>query len=124
MLSLQEQWYHLFVLCCFVFNNLAIIETSGTSFFAGCTLYKIGGHLSKVNNSLTIVILVKINIIISVPTLFQTLTNVQKGLIIAVERPSAITPKEATTVNASQALLEMVKTAQVITDSCLLLLFN
>ena len=40
-----------------------------------------------------------------------------------MERPSAITPKEALTVDASQALLEMVKTAQVITDSCLLLLF-
>ena len=96
---------------------MAIIETSGTSFFAGCTLYKIGGHLSKVNNSLTIVILVKINIIISVPTLFQTLTNVQKGLIIAVGRPSAITPKEALTVHVRQASLEMVKTAQVIIDS-------
>ena len=46
-----------------------------------------------------------------------------KGHIIAVGKPSAITPKEALTVHASQALLEMVKTAQVITDSCLLLLF-
>ena len=59
LLSLQEQWYHFFVLCCFVFNKLAIIETSGTSFFTGCTLYKIGRHLSKVKKSLTIVILVK-----------------------------------------------------------------
>ena len=41
------QWYHLFVLCCFIFNNLTTIEASGTSFVTGCTLYKTGGHLSK-----------------------------------------------------------------------------
>ena len=43
--------------------------------------------------------------------------NVQKGLIIVVERPSALTPKEVATVHVSQASLEMVKTAQVIIDS-------
>ena len=75
----------------------------------------------KRNNTLTIiVILVENNIIISAPTLFQTLTNVQKGLMIVVERPSVVTPKEATTVHGRQASL-MVKPAQVITDSCLLL---
>ena len=63
------------------------------------------------------VIPVKIDIIISFPTLFQTLTNVQLGFIIVVERPSALTPKEALTVHVSQASLEMVKTAQVIIDS-------
>ena len=41
----------------------------------------------------------------------------QLGLIIVVERPSALTPKEALTVHASQASLEMLKTAQVIIDS-------
>ena len=36
LLSLQEKWYHhfvCFVLCCLVFNKLAIIETSGTAHF-------------------------------------------------------------------------------------------
>ena len=75
----------------------------------------------KRNNTLTIiVILVENNIIISASTLFQTLTNLQKGLMILVERPSVVTPKEATTVHVRQASL-MVKPAQVITDSCLLL---
>lgn len=68
----------------------------------------------KRNNTLTIiVILVENNIIISAPTLFQTPTNVQKGLMIVVERPSVVTPKEATTVHGRQASL-MVKPAQVI----------
>ena len=40
LLSSQEQWYHLFVRCCFIFNNLTTIEASGTSFVAGCTLHK------------------------------------------------------------------------------------
>ena len=76
---------------------------------------------SKRNNTLTIiVILVENNIIISASTLFQTLTNLQKGLMILVERPTVVTPKEATTVHVRQASL-MVKPAQVITDSCLLL---
>ena len=57
---------------------------------------------------------VKIDIIISLPTLFQTLTNVQKGFIIAVAKRSAITPKEATTVHVRQASPEMAKTAQVL----------
>ena len=57
------------------------------------------------------------NIIISFPTLFQTLTNVQKGFIIAVATPSVITPKEALTVHVRQVSLEMVKTAQVIINS-------
>ena len=47
-------------------------------------------------------------------TLFQTLTNVQKGFIIAVAKRSAITPKEATTVHVRQASPEMAKTAQVL----------
>ena len=47
LLSSQEQWYHLFVRCCFIFNNLTTIEASGTSFVTGYTLYKTGGHLSK-----------------------------------------------------------------------------
>ena len=47
LLSSQEQWYHVFVPCCFIFNNLTAIEASGTSFVTGCTLYKTGGHLSK-----------------------------------------------------------------------------
>ena len=51
--------------------------------------------------------------------LFQTLTNVQKGFIIAVAKRSAITPKEATTVYVKQVSLGMVKTAQVIIDSYL-----
>ena len=41
----------------------------------------------------------------------------QLGLIIVVEKPSALTPMEALTVHASQVSLEMVKTAQVIIDS-------
>ena len=57
------------------------------------------------------------NIIISFPTLFQTLTNVQLRLIIVVKRQSAITSKEALTVHVRQVSLEMVKTAQVIIDS-------
>ena len=60
------------------------------------------------------VIPVKINIIISFPTLFQTLTNVQKGFITAVVRRSVITLKEATTVHVRQASPEMAKTAQVL----------
>ena len=51
---------------------------------------------------------------ISFSTLFQTLTNVQKGFIIAVAKRSAITPKEATTVHVRQASPEMAKTAQVL----------
>ena len=50
----------------------------------------------------------------SFPTLFQTLTNVQKGFIIAVAKRSAITLKEATTVHVRQASPEMAKTAQVL----------
>lgn len=68
----------------------------------------------KRNKTLTIVIPVKIDIIISFPTLFQTLTKVQKGFIIAVAKRSAITPKEATTVHVRQASPEMAKTAQVL----------
>ena len=52
---------------------------------------------------------------ISFPTLFQTLTNVQKRFIIAVAKRRAITPKEATTLHAKQASLEMAKTAQELT---------
>ena len=36
--------YHLFVLCCFIFNNLSTIEASGTTFVTGCPRYKTGGH--------------------------------------------------------------------------------
>ena len=56
----------------------------------------------------------KIDIIISLPTLFQTLTNVQKGFIIAVAKRSAITPKGATNVHVRQASRETAKTAQVL----------
>ena len=59
------------------------------------------------------------NIIISFPTLFYTLTNVQLRLIIVVKRQSATTSKEALTVHVRQVSLEMVKTAQVIIDSYL-----
>ena len=68
----------------------------------------------KRNKTLTIVIPVKIDIIISFPTIFQTLTNVHKRFTIAVAKRSAITPKEATTVHVRQASLEMAKTAQVL----------
>ena len=113
MLSLQEQWYHLIVLCCCVFNKWTIIGASGISFAAG---YRLTIDRQKPNKTL---ILEKMNIIISFPTLFQTLTNVQKGFIIAVATPSVITPKEALTVHVRQVSLEMVKTAQVIIDSYL-----
>ena len=68
----------------------------------------------KRNKTLTIVIPVKIDIIISFPTIFQTLTNVHKRFTIAVAKRNAITPKEATTVHVRQASLEMAKTAQVL----------
>ena len=47
LLSLQEQRYHLIVLCFGVFNKWTIIGARGISFTAGYTLHKMGGQSSK-----------------------------------------------------------------------------